>query len=156
MRNTTLCYIEKDGKYLMMHRIKKVNDLNHDKWVGIGGGIEKGETPLECIIRETKEETGLNLKAPLYRGVIDFTCPPYEDETIHLYTCNDFDGDIFDDCNEGNLEWVEFDKISTLPLWEGDLIFFDLLKSNHPFFHLSLSYENEKLSSAILDGNIIV
>ena len=153
MRETTLCYIEKDRKYLMLHRIKKENDVNFDKWIGIGGGIEAGETPLECVIREAKEETGLILKAPLYRGVIDFTCPPYEDEIIHLYTCTAFEGDLISDCDDGVLEWVAFEKIQTLPLWEGDLLFFELLKSNHPFFRLSLAYEKDKLISAVLDGN---
>lgn len=152
MRQTTLCYIEKENQYLMLHRIKKKNDVNHDKWIGVGGGIEAKETPLTCVLREAKEETGLTLLQPTYRGIVSFFCPPFEDEVMHLFTCTSFEGEMLSVCDEGVLEWVPFEKIPSLPIWEGDHIFFDLLKSDAPFFHLALYYEKDRLKSATLDG----
>ena len=151
MRETTLCYIERDGKYLMLHRVKKQNDPNHDKWIGVGGGIEPGETPEECLVREVREETGLELTAYRARGVIDFINDVCEDERMHLYTADGFEGDLIP-CDEGVLEWVEIDRVPQLPLWEGDRIFLRLLCEGAPFFHLRLEYHGDELLRAALDG----
>ena len=123
MIETTLCYIEKDNKNLMLHRIKKENDMNKDKWIGIGGKLEKNETPLACILREALEETGLKLLNPVLRGIVNFNSDIYPSERMYLFTCTDFEG-VIKSCDEGVLEWIEKDKISSLPLWEGDKIFF--------------------------------
>lgn len=151
---TTLCYIEKDGKYLMLHRVKKENDMNKDKWIGVGGHFEADESPEDCVLREVKEETGYTLTSYRFRGIITFL---YRDvcEYMCLYTADGFTGDPIE-CNEGTLEWVEIDKIEELDLWEGDKIFFRLLKENRPFFSLKLSYdENGILLDAVLDGDRI-
>lgn len=154
MIHTTLCYIEKDGKYLMLHRVKKKNDVNQDKYIGIGGKFLEGETPLECALRETLEETGLTVLNYDYRGIVYFSCPPYPDEIMHLFTATEFEGDLIE-CNEGDLEWIEKDKLKSLPLWEGDFIFLQLLEENAPFFKLELNYEKDTLTSAILNGERI-
>ena len=154
MRNTTLCYIEKDGKYLMLHRIKKENDLNHDKWIGIGGKFEDKESPEDCVLREALEETGLTLHAPSYRGIVTFVSDLYETEWMHLFTADQFSGKI-KDCDEGVLEWIEKEKLLSLPLWEGDKIFLRLLEENIPFFSLKLSYEGDTLCEAVLNGEKI-
>lgn len=146
MIKTTLCYIEKDHKYLMLHRTKKENDMNKDKWIGIGGKIEKDETPSECIIREAYEETNLVLHSPVYRGIIYFRNSYYYDEDMYLFTCSDFSGEI-KECDEGNLEWVDKDKIYTLPLWEGDKIFLEALACDNRFFELTLNYNKDTLIS---------
>ena len=151
MINTTLCYPEKDGKYLMMHRIKKENDVNHDKWIGLGGKFEEGESPEDCVLREVLEESGLRLIRPRYRGIVTFVCPPYPTEWMHLFTSDTFEGEI-GECNEGVLEWVEKEKVYDLPIWEGDKIFFKLLDENEPFFSLKLVYENNEFQSAYLNG----
>lgn len=151
MINTTLCYIEKDGKYLMLHRVKKKNDLNHDKWIGIGGKFEDKESPEDCIIREALEETGLTLHDPSYRGIVTFVSDQYETEWMHLFTATEFTGSI-KTCDEGNLEWIAKDALLSLPLWEGDRIFLKLLDSNAPFFSLKLCYEGDHLVSAVLNG----
>ena len=104
---TTLCYLEKDGCYLMLHRVKKKNDANHDKWVGVGGKFEPGEDALACVMREVTEETGLTMQAPAYRGIVDFYCTPWPAERMHLYTCTQFAGTMTD-CSEGTLEWVPY------------------------------------------------
>ncbi len=152
MINTTLCYIEKDGAYLMMHRIKKKNDMNQDKWVGVGGKLEAGESPYDCVKREILEETGLAVNRPIYRGIITFVSDLYGTEYMHLFTANEFDGEIKSDCDEGRLEWVSKDKVCDLPIWEGDKIFFRLLNSDEPFFSLKLVYEGDKLVSHSLNG----
>ena len=123
---TTLCYLEKDGAYLMLHRVKKKNDVNHDKWVGVGGKFEPGEDALACALREVREETGLTMHAPVYRGIVDFFCDPWPAERMHLYTCTDFSG-VMTDCDEGCLEWVDKAAVQDLPIWQGDKIFFKLL-----------------------------
>lgn len=146
MKQTTLCYIEKDNKYLMLHRTKKENDMNKDKWIGIGGKIEEGETPVECILREAKEETGLTLNHVTYRGIIYFKNDYYYDEDMHLFTCTDFSGTI-KECDEGTLEWIDKDKLFDLTLWEGDKIFLKELKKDTPFFHLTLNYSKDTLLS---------
>ncbi len=147
MKNTSLCYIEKDGAYLMMHRTKKENDENHDKWVGIGGKFESGESPYDCVIREIKEESGLNANSVNYRGIITFVSDIDGTEYMHLFTCNDFSGNIIDECDEGHLEWVPKNKINSLPIWEGDKVFFDLLDTQKDFFSLKLIYQGNKLIS---------
>ena len=154
MINTSLCYIEKDGKYLMLHRIKKKNDLNLDKWIGIGGKFEEKESPEDCVIREALEETGLRLIRPLYRGIITFVSDQYETEWMHLFTATEFDGDI-KECDEGVLEWVDKETLYSLPMWEGDKIFLDLIAKPSPFFSLKLSYQGDKLLSAYLNGEKI-
>ena len=151
MKNTSLCYIEKNGAYLMLHRVKKENDINRDKWIGIGGHFEFGESPEECITREIKEETSLTAKKLSYRGIVTFVYGD-EGEYMHLFTCDDFDG-IPCECDEGVLEWVPKSKLRELDLWEGDFIFLDLLDQKCPFFSLKLVYaEGGKLTSAVLDG----
>jgi 8-oxo-dGTP diphosphatase len=155
MINTTLCYIEKDGKYLMLHRVKKVNDLNQDKWIGIGGKFEDKESPEECMLREAMEETGLTLIKPEYRGILTFVSDKWPTEYIHLFYANNFSGEI-KECDEGNLEWVKIEDIYYLPLWQGDKIFLKLIEEKVPFFSLKLQYQGEELVNAVLNGEKIV
>lgn len=155
MKNTTLCYIEKDNKYLMLHRIKKQNDLNHDKWIGIGGKFLENESPDECLLREVYEETGLSLKKYAYRGVVTFQSNEWEGEYMHLFTSDSFSGEV-KPCDEGNLEWVDKDEVENLPIWAGDKIFLKLIsKPETPFFSLKLVYESERLVTAVLNGKTI-
>lgn len=155
MRNTTLCHIEKDGKYLMMHRIMKENDLNHDKWVGIGGKFEENESPEQCIAREVLEETGLTLKNANYRCVVTFVSDVWESELMHVFTARDFTGEI-KKCDEGDLVWIDKKDIYNLPIWQGDKIFLKLIENEcYPFFSLRLEYKGDKLISAELNGKSI-
>jgi len=155
---TTLCYIEKEDAYLMLHRVSKKNDLNKDKWVGIGGHFKEGESPEECLLRETMEETGLKLTSYRYAGIVTFVSDQWGSEYMHLFTADAFEGEIVDEngemrqCNEGVFEWVKKSEVSSLPIWEGDKIFFTLLQERRPFFSLKLRYEGEKLAQAILNG----
>ena len=151
MKNTSLCYIERDGKYLMLHRTKKVNDENHDKWIGVGGKFEEGESPEECMLREVQEETGLTLTQWRYRGIVTFVSDEWGGEYMHLFTADGYSGEL-KSCEEGELEWVEKERLYSLPIWEGDKIFLRLLDSGRPFFSLKLCYEGERLVSAALDG----
>ena len=148
---TTLCYIEKEDSYLMLHRVKKENDVNKDKWIGIGGHFEQGESPEECLMREAREETGLMLTSWKFRGLVTFTQEGYGTEYMCLYTADGFEGSI-KECNEGVLEWVPKSSISSLNLWEGDRIFLDLLEKDAPFFSLKLSYKGNHLIEAVLNG----
>ena len=145
MLNTTLCYIEHDGAYLMLHRVKKVNDINHDKWIGIGGKFEENETPEECIRREAAEETGLTLKGLRLRAVITFLSDQYEGEYMYLFTASGYEGTLTS-CDEGDLEWVPKEEIPFLPLWEGDHLFFEELARDRGFFTMKLRYEGETLA----------
>lgn len=149
---TTLCYLEKDCKYLMLHRVKKENDVNRDKWIGIGGHFEEDETPEECLCREVKEETGLELNSWRFRGIITFISNEFDTEYMFLFTSTDFSGEIME-CNEGTLEWVEKDKVYDLPVWEGDKVFFKLLEKRQEFFSLKLRYEGDCLVEALLNGS---
>ena len=151
---TTLCYLEKDGAYLMLDRVKKKNDVNHDKWVGVVGKFEPGEDALACVMREVREETGLTMHAPVYRGIVDFFCDPWPAERMHLYTCTDFTGTLTD-CNEGTLEWVPKPEVENLPIWQGDKIFLRLLAEGAPFFHLELTYHGDTLVQAVLEGETL-
>lgn len=151
MRNTTLCYLERGENYLMLHRVKKENDLNHDKWIGVGGKFEDGESPEECLLRETREETGLTLTAYAYRGLITFVSDQWPTEYMHLFTANAWTGEAID-CDEGELAWIPKAQLRALPLWEGDKIFLRLLEENCPFFSLKLRYEGEHLAEAALNG----
>ena len=151
MKNTSLCYIERDGCYLMLHRTKKDNDENHDKWIGVGGKFEEGESPEECMLREVKEETGLTLTAWRYRGIVTFVSDEWGGEYMHLFTADGYAGQIRS-CDEGELEWIEKQRLLSLPIWEGDKIFLRLLDSEQPFFSLKLCYEGERLVSAALNG----
>ena len=159
MRNTTLCYIQRvrAGKkeFLMLHRVKKANDLNHDKWIGIGGKFEDKESPEECVLREAREETGLTLTDWRYRGLVTFVSDRWETEYMHLFTADGFTGELIE-CVEGDLEWIARDDLLALPQWEGDKIFLDLLEREAPFFSLKLQYEGDKLVLAVLDGKRIV
>ena len=149
---TTLCYIEKDDRYLMLHRVKKENDINKDKYIGIGGHFEYGESPDECLLREAKEETGLTLTDYRARGIITFVYGKDVVEYMHLYTATGFEGKLTD-CDEGELIWIKKDEISDLDIWEGDKIFFDLLNKDAEFFSLKLVYDkDDRLSKAVLNG----
>ena len=151
---TTLCYIEKDDKYLMLHRVKKENDLNKDKWVGVGGKFEPGETPEECLLREVKEETGLTLTSYKFRAIITFISDEWGVEYMHLFTADGYEGELPEvkmrDCDEGELVWVPKNEIENLRLWEGDKIFFRLLEERDDFFSLKLRYEGDTLVESVL------
>lgn len=154
MKNTSLCYIEKDGCYLLLHRIKKENDLNRDKWIGIGGKFEENESPEDCLLREVREETGLRLKSWRYCGIVTFVSDLWEGEYMHLFHAEDFEGELRD-CDEGKLEWVSKEFFASLPQWEGDKIFLRLMEERVPFFSLKLCYQGENLQSAVLNGKTI-
>ena len=149
---TTLCYLEQNGCYLMLHRTKKEKDINTDKWIGIGGHLEEGDSPEECLVREMREETGVTPVSPKLRGIITFVSDRYGTEYMFLYSAKAYQGELSSDCPEGDLQWVEKDRISSLPLWEGDKIFLRLMSENHPFFSLKLSYQGDNLVYAALDG----
>lgn len=151
---TTLCYIEKDNCYLMLHRVKKQQDINKDKWIGIGGHFEGKESPEECLLREVKEETGLVLNSYRFRGIITFVTDRYETEYMCLYTADEFTGELIE-CSEGALEWVPKNRLNELNLWEGDYIFLRLLEEKEEFFSLKLCYEGDKLVQAVLDGRAL-
>ena len=148
---TTLGYIETRESYLMLHRVKKEQDVNEGKWIGIGGKFEYGESPEECMIREAKEETGLAVTSMKFRGILTFICDKQDPEYICLYTIDGFSGQL-KECDEGELLWVPKDEIFGLNLWEGDRIFFDLLQKDVPFFSLKLCYEGDQLVEAVLNG----
>ena len=155
MLNTTLCYITRGDQVLMLHRIKKENDINKDKWIGVGGKFLEGETPDECLLRETKEETGLTLTDYKLRGIVTFlTEDPTQGEYMYLFTASGFTGEPMD-CDEGDLQWVDRHFLNELPKWEGDQIFLDLLWQDAPFFLLKLRYEYGALQEAVLDGKRI-
>ena len=150
MNFTTLCYIEKENKYLMLHRTSKKKDGNKDKWIGVGGHFEKGESPEECLLREVKEETGLELTSYQFRGIVTFISDEWPDEYMCLYTADRYTGDI-GNCDEGELVWVEKGIIMDLNIWEGDKIFLKLLTENQPFFSLKLEYKGDKLVNTVLN-----
>ena len=155
MLNTTLCYITRGDQVLMLHRIKKENDINKDKWIGVGGKFLEGETPDECLLRETKEETGLTLTDYKLRGIVTFlTEDPTQGEYMYLFTASGFTGEPMD-CDEGDLQWVDRHFLNELPKWEGDQIFLDLLWQDAPFFLLKLRYEYGALQEAVVDGKRI-
>ena len=150
MKNTTLCYVEQDGKYLMLLRNKKKQDENAGKWIGVGGKFEEGESPQDCLLREVQEETGLRLTQYRFRGIVTFVSDQYETEYMHLFTAHGFKGELIP-CDEGELRWVEKDEVLSLPLWEGDREFLRLLREDAPFFSLKLVYQGDKLVSSKLE-----
>ena len=152
--NSTLCYLERGDEYLMLHRVKKKNDVNHDKWIGVGGKFEEGESPEECVLRECREETGLTLTEWRYRGIVTFVSDQASTEYMHLFTATGWTGTPTV-CDEGELAWIEKKKLLVLPMWEGDKLFLDLLDRNEPFFSLKLRYEGEHLAEAVLNGRPI-
>lgn len=154
MRNTSLCYIERGSEYLMLHRVKKENDENHDKWIGIGGKFENGESPDECMLREMREETGLTALSWRARGIVTFVSDEWGTEYMHLFTCDRFSGTV-KDCDEGVLEWIDKSRLLSLPIWEGDKIFLRLLDEGAPFFLLKLCYKGDELIYAALNGEKI-
>ena len=149
MKLTTLCYIEKDDKYLMLHRVKKKNDQSQDKWLGVGGHFEQGESPEECVLREVREETGLKLTEYRYRGLVTFVSDMWEDEYMHLFTGTACEGDMIE-CDEGELVWIPKSEVYNLNLWEGDKIFFRLLEEDNGFFTLKVKYEGDKLVESVI------
>ena len=153
---TTLCYIEKDDAYLLLHRTSKANDENHDKWIGVGGHFEHGESPEDCLLREVKEETGLTLNSFSFRGIVTFVYADHPAEYMCLYTSSDFSGTLTE-CDEGQLKWVQKSELLSLNLWEGDKIFLRLLTQSVPFFSLKLTYNNEGvLTGTILNGKPLI
>ncbi len=151
MINTSLCYIERGEQYLMLHRVKKQNDQNHDKWIGIGGKFESGESPEDCVLREVREETGLTLTRWRYCGIVTFVLADWT-EYMHLFCADGFEGTLRE-CDEGVLEWIDKSALRALPMWEGDKIFLDLMQAHRPFFSLKLVYdEADVLRAAVLDG----
>ena len=151
MLSTTLCYIESNDSYLMIHRIKKENDMNKDKWIGIGGKLEPGESPFDCARREVYEETGLTASKLFYKGIVTFVSNEFGTEYMHLFKVTETEGKLKEDCDEGVLEWVKKDAVLDLPHWEGDKYFLELLDKDVPFFSLKLCYEGENLVSHTLE-----
>ena len=152
MHNSTLCYITRGDEVLLLHRVKKKNDVNKDKWIGIGGKFEENETPDECLLREAYEETGLRLTRWQCRGVVTFlTNGPWDGEYMYLFTADGFDGEL-KQCDEGDLQWVSREFMDSLPTWEGDRIFLELLWKDAPFFLLKLRYDGDTLVEAVLNG----
>lgn len=141
---STLCYIEKDDKYLMLHRTKKKNDINKDKWLGIGGKFEEGESPEECIVREVMEETGLKLNSYQLRTIVTYVSTDWETEYMYVFTSNDFTGDLIE-CNEGDLQWIDKKEVTKLNTWEGDKIFVEKLQNDSGFFTVKFEYDGDKL-----------
>ena len=154
MKQTTLCYLERGDEYLMLHRTKKKNDENHDKWIGVGGKFEAGESPEDCMDREIFEETGLTVTAYRYRGIVTFVSDIYETEYMHLFTVTDWEGEARE-CDEGELAWIKKQKLFDLTLWQGDRIFLRLLQEDVPFFSLKLTYQGDELLEAVLNGEKI-
>ena len=154
MLNTTLCYIERGDEYLMLHRVKKENDINRDKWIGLGGKFEEDESPEECLLREVYEESGLRLTSWRYRGIVTFVNTKCSSEFMHLFTADAFEGTV-GPCDEGELEWIKKSELMKLTLWEGDKIFLRLLETDEPFFSLKLSYDGDELIDAKLNGRHI-
>lgn len=155
MENTTLCYLEQDGCYLMMHRTKKEKDINKGKWIGVGGKFEEGESPHDCVVREVMEETGFCLNSYQFRGIVTFLYGQNQTQHMHLFTTTDFTGQQKSDCPEGTLQWIKKEDIAKLPLWQGDKIFLKLLQTDCAFFTLKLVYEGDTLIQAVLDGKPI-
>lgn len=151
MLNTTLCYIERGDEWLLLHRVKKANDLNRDKWIGLGGKFLPGETPEQCVLREVREEAGLTLTRYRYRGLVTFVSDRFPAEYMHLFTAQEFRGEI-SECDEGELEWIPKSTFAALPQWEGDKIFLRLLEEGAEFFTLVLQYRGESLVRAVLNG----
>lgn len=158
MHNSTLCYLENDkNQYLMLHRVKKKNDMNHDKWIGVGGKFEEGESPDECLLREVQEETNLTLTDWRFRGVVTFLIDGgWDGEFMYLFTATGWTGEMTANCVEGNLEWVDKDKVTELPIWEGDKIFLRLLSEEEPPFLLTLEYQGDKLIRAVQNGTKLI
>lgn len=154
MINTTLCYILRGSDCLMLHRVKKENDLNQDKWIGVGGKFLEGESPEECLLREVWEETGLTLTRYHYRGIVTFVSDRWPAEQMHLFTADSWTGAL-QDCEEGVLEWIPWKQLNQLPHWQGDEIFLDLIERDVPFFSLKVCYRGECLEKAILNGEQI-
>ncbi len=146
MKETTLCYLEQDGQYLLMYRNAKASDPNKGKWIGIGGKLEEGETPDQCVCREVLEETGLRLTEYRYRGQVHFKSDRYPEELMHLYTATAWTGELHE-CDEGELRWIRKKNLENYPIWEGDTIFLRAIDRNEPFFHLTLNYQNNHLVS---------
>ena len=155
MKMTTLCYPERDGQYLMLHRVKKKNDVNHDKWIGVGGHFEDGESPEDCVLREVLEETGLTVTKFAYRGIVTFVSDRDPCEYMHLFTASEWTGEM-KECNEGDLQWIDKKALYDLTLWEGDRIFLRLLDKDMPFFSLKLVYHGDSLTDAVLNGERIL
>ena len=153
MKNPSLCYIERDGRYLMLHRVKKAVDENKDKWIGIGGKFEEGESPEECMLREVREETGLRLLSWRYRGIVTFVSDEWGTEYMHLFSSDAFAGTLNTDCDEGELAWIGKQELLSKSIWQGDKIFLRLLDSGEPFFSLKLHYRGDSLAEAKLNGN---
>ena len=154
MKQTSLCYLERGDEYLMLHRTKKENDENHDKWIGVGGKFEAGESPEDCMRREIFEETGLTVTDYRYRGIVTFVSDIYETEYMHLFTVTNWTGEARE-CDEGELAWIKKQKLFDLTLWQGDRIFLKLLEEDAPFFSLKLTYQGDELIEAVLNGKTL-
>lgn len=144
MKETTLCYIEQNNRYLMLLRNKKKRDENKGKWIGVGGKFQEGESSDECLLREVREETGLTLTSYRLRGLITFVSDEWGTEIMHLYTAHDFEGELTE-CDEGELRWIPKDEVMSLNLWEGDREFLSLLSQDASYFEMRLTYRGEKL-----------